>query len=96
MVWDIGTVGEKANEEEIVGRLEHLLQQKCCIDEHHQDQLLLYAALAKGRSELLVGDELSLHTQSLVYVLQKFMPGLVISHENRVLSIEGIHYVQPV
>lgn len=54
--------------------------------------MLIYAALANGRSELLVGDELSLHTQSLIYVLQKFIPNLVVSHEDGVLKIDGINY----
>ena len=63
-----------------MNRLEHLVEQKVCFDEHHSDQLLLYAALANGRSELLVGDELSLHVQSLIYVLQKFIPNLVVNH----------------
>lgn len=90
LVWDIGTVGEKVTENTIVDRLEHLILKKCSLDEHHQDQLLIYAALAKGRSELFVGEELSLHTHSLIYVLQKFIPELVISHENGILSVEGI------
>ena len=54
--------------------------------------MLIYAALANGRSELLVGDELSLHTQSLIYVLQKFIPNLVVGHEDGVLKIDGINY----
>lgn len=90
LVWDIGTVGEKVTENIIIDRLEHLILKKCALDEHHQDQLLIYAALANGRSELLVGDELSLHTHSLVYVLQKFIPELVISHENGILAVQGI------
>jgi RNA 3'-terminal phosphate cyclase len=65
---------------------------KCCLDEHHQDQLLIYAALAGGRSELLVGEELSLHTHSLIYVLQKFIPGLEIAHEENVLIVNGIGF----
>jgi RNA 3'-terminal phosphate cyclase len=55
IVWDVGTVGEKVTEEAIVNRLKQLVNRKCCLDEHHQDQLLLYAALANGRTELLVG-----------------------------------------
>jgi RNA 3'-terminal phosphate cyclase len=50
------------------------------LDEHHQDQLLLYAALANGTTKLLVGEELSLHTQSLIYVINKFLPEVEITH----------------
>ena len=76
-------------EETIINRLEQQILKKCALDEHHQDQLLIYAALANGRSELLVGEELSLHTHSLIYVLQKFIPELVVTHENGILGIEG-------
>ena len=55
IVWDVGTVGEKISENIIIDRLGHLIDKKCCFDEHHQDQLLIYAALANGRSELFVG-----------------------------------------
>ena len=50
LVWDVGTVGEKVTEDVIVDRLGKLVQNKCCLDQHHQDQLLIYAALAKGKS----------------------------------------------
>lgn len=75
MVWDVGTVGEKIAEETILGRLHQLIDKKVCLDEHHQDQLLLYAALANGTTELLIG-EMSLHTESLLYVIKKFIPAL--------------------
>lgn len=50
LVWDVGTVGEKVTEDIIIDRLTKLVQTKCCLDQHHQDQLLIYAALANGRS----------------------------------------------
>jgi len=49
-VWDVGTVGEKVKEDILIKRLEKLVDKKCCLDEHHQDQLLIYAALAKGKT----------------------------------------------
>lgn len=55
LVWDMGTVGEKVSEEDIIKRLLHYVKIKSCLDEHHQDQLLLYAALAHGTTKLLVG-----------------------------------------
>jgi RNA 3'-terminal phosphate cyclase (ATP) len=80
LVWDVGTVGEKVKEADILERLEHYAEKKVCLDEHHQDQLLLNMGLAHGTSELLVGEELSLHTQSLIYILQKFIPELEVTH----------------
>jgi RNA 3'-terminal phosphate cyclase len=44
------------------------------LDEHHQDQLLVYLSLANGVSKLLIGEEQSLHTQSLIYVINSFLP----------------------
>ena len=52
----MGTVGEKVKEDDIISRLEHYVKKKASLDEHHQDQLLLYMALANGVSELLVGE----------------------------------------
>ena len=61
-----------------------------CLDEHHQDQLLLLASLACGTSRLLIGEELSLHTESLLYVIKNFIPEFKYKHEEGILSIEGI------
>lgn len=91
LVWDVGTVGEKVKEEDIVNRLHHYADKKVAFDEHHQDQLLIYMALAHGTSRLLVG-ELSLHTESLLYVLQSFLPTLQFSHEDSILSVHGVGY----
>lgn len=55
LVWDIGTVGEKIEEPEILQRLQHYIELKPCLDEHHQDQLLLLASLAGGKSKFHIG-----------------------------------------
>lgn len=49
-------------------------------------------ALANGVSELFIGEEISLHTQSLIYVIQKFIPELEITHEEGMLKVKGINY----
>lgn len=49
-------------------------------------------ALANGVSQLFIGEEISLHTQSLIYVLQKFIPDLEIIHEEGLLTVKGINY----
>lgn len=50
LIWDVGTVGEKVNEEIILERLVHYCEKKVAFDEHHQDQLLIYLSLANGTS----------------------------------------------
>jgi hypothetical protein len=47
-------------------------------------------ALAEGTSQIHVGDDLSLHAQSLLYIINKFIPNLQYNHENGILSITGI------
>ena len=73
-VWDCGTVGEKVAENVILERLRSYTEKKVCLDEHHQDQLILLATLAEGTSRLYVGEELSLHTKSMFYVIKEFLP----------------------
>ena len=90
VVWDVGTVGEKVTEEQILDRLNKYCQKKVCLDEHHQDQLLLLSSLAAGTSRFLIGEELSLHTQSLLYVIKSFIPEFKHKHEEGILSVEGI------
>lgn len=46
------------------------LQDGGCVDEWLQDQLILYAALAEGRSEILTGS-LTLHTQTAIAVAKQ-------------------------
>jgi RNA 3'-terminal phosphate cyclase len=56
VVWDCGKVGEEVAEEEILAKLQTYAEKKVCLDDHHQDQLILLAALAAGRSKLHIGD----------------------------------------
>eukprot|EP00825_Cyclidium_porcatum_P001754 TRINITY_DN10807_c0_g1_i2.p1 TRINITY_DN10807_c0_g1~~TRINITY_DN10807_c0_g1_i2.p1 ORF type:complete len:315 (+),score=49.47 TRINITY_DN10807_c0_g1_i2:371-1315(+) len=72
-----------------------------CLDIHHQDQLLLYMALAKGKSQIRVGAAISDHTQAVIYILQKFLPQLktsVMPQKEKdliiynIIEIEGIAY----
>ncbi|KAL3940571.1 MAG: hypothetical protein SGBAC_004927 [Bacillariaceae sp.] len=46
------------------------LERGGCVDEYLQDQLILYMALASGRSEIVTGS-LTLHTQSAISVAQQ-------------------------
>ena len=94
VVWDCGTVGEKVTEQVILERLRNYVDKKVCLDEHHQDQLILLATLAEGTSRMFVGEELSLHTQSMLYVIKEFLPEFKYTHEEGILAIEGVGYKQ--
>ena len=67
---------------------------KPALDEHHQDQLLIYLSLSNGVSELKVGEELSLHTHSLIYVINSFFPDVKFHHdqETGILRVKGISF----
>lgn len=46
VIWDCSKVGDPATEEEILEKLKHEITSKACLDDYHQDQLLIYMALA--------------------------------------------------
>jgi len=37
--------------------------------------------MANGVSELLIGEEMSLHTKSLIYVINSFIPEVEFTHD---------------
>ncbi|CAK63203.1 unnamed protein product (macronuclear) [Paramecium tetraurelia] len=82
----------------VIGNAKSQLEQQNCFDDHHQDQLPLLMALAKGKSEILVSKPTS-HTESLKYVIQKFLPECQIEFEksnikdNFIISVQGVGYV---
>jgi len=57
-------VGRKAGEE-----LLHNMQHGGCVDDHLQDQLIIFMALAKGQSRLHCG-AVTLHTETAIHVAQ--------------------------
>ena len=52
-----------------VEELAKSLKQKACVDEHLQDQLVLFQAVADGKSCVKVG-ELTLHTKTAIYIAE--------------------------
>lgn len=92
VVWDCGVVGKEAKSKEVMERLQHEIEKKACLDEHHQDQLLIYMALGHGVSRINIGMEQSDHTKSMIYVLKQFIPELRVEHEDGVLLVEGVGY----
>jgi RNA 3'-terminal phosphate cyclase (ATP) len=46
------------------------LECQACVDEHVQDQLIIFMALANGESQIRCGNPLTLHTQTAIYVAE--------------------------
>ncbi|KAG6462631.1 RNA 3'-terminal phosphate cyclase [Manduca sexta] len=57
-------VGNKAGQE-----LRYALESGACVDNHAQDQVILYMALAEGRSTVRTGD-ITLHTKTAMHIVE--------------------------
>ena len=72
---------------------------KVCFDEHTVDHLILFMALAKGKSVISVGD-ISMHTKTAIEIVKKFIPDIQINiiqnedkkHISNIIVVEGIDY----
>jgi RNA 3'-terminal phosphate cyclase (ATP) len=72
-----------------------LKNENICLDEFTVDHLIIFMALAQGKSKIHIG-EISLHTLTALEVIKKFIPDIKITkteNENfNILEIEGIGY----
>ena len=72
---------------------------KVCFDEHTVDHLILFMAIAKGKSVISVGD-ISMHTKTAIEIVKKFIPNIQINiipnedkkHISNIIEVEGIDY----
>lgn len=69
------TVGEKNVYGHMVGsnascELSNYIKNEICVDNHMQDQLIIFMALASGRSSILTGN-LTKHTKTAIYVVEQ-------------------------
>ena len=70
-----------------------------CFDEHTVDHLIIFMALAQGKSRISVG-ELSMQTKTAIEIIKQFIPGLTINiipsddkkHISNIIEMEGIGY----
>ncbi|KAL1487979.1 hypothetical protein ABEB36_015359 [Hypothenemus hampei] len=67
-------IGKKSENVEKTGEraaeaLKISLEQRACVDEHSQDQIIIFMALASGPSSVQVG-EITLHTKTAIYVVE--------------------------
>ena len=83
----LGAKGKPAEQvaEETVQAFLSFLDSGAAVDEHLGDQLLLYLALAPGRSEILV-QGVSSHLQTNFWVVNQFMPSQLILKEEQGLG----------
>ncbi|XP_029655333.1 LOW QUALITY PROTEIN: RNA 3'-terminal phosphate cyclase-like [Octopus sinensis] len=61
--------------EELGRKVVALVKAEICLDEYMQDQVVLWMALAEGRSRILCGD-ITLHTQSSILLIEQFLSGV--------------------
>ncbi|XP_039266485.2 RNA 3'-terminal phosphate cyclase-like [Styela clava] len=73
----------------------------CCVDEYLQDQLIIYMALAAGRSRLKTGP-ITLHTQTAMHIAQmmtqaqfSLVQAAPPSTESYIIECEGIGHRNP-
>lgn len=57
--------GRRAGEELLCA-----IREGACVDKHTQDQIIVFMALADGRSRIKMG-ELTLHTKTAIYVTEQ-------------------------
>jgi RNA 3'-terminal phosphate cyclase (ATP) len=71
----MGQIGKRAERvaEEAVRPFLDFLQSDATVDAHLADQLLLYMALAEGRSRI-VTNELTAHARTNIWLIEKFLP----------------------
>ena len=73
---NLGKLGKRAEDVGKEAALELLKEQKsgACLDEHLGDQILVYMALAKGKSSITVS-EITNHCKTNIWVIGKFIEG---------------------
>jgi len=97
---ELGKVGRPAEEvgRAVAQRLIRLIRQGVPVDEHLADQILVYMALAKGRSTIRVS-EVTLHMVSCIYVCERFLGRVfTVSDETghgATVSCEGVGFFVP-
>jgi len=80
----------------LIEKLENLLQNENeCLDEFTVDHLIIFMALAKGRSKIHIG-KISFHTLTAIEIITKFIPSIEfeitsIGNEN-IIEVEGISW----
>jgi len=80
---NLGKLGKRAEDVGKEAALELLKEEKsqACLDKHSADQILLYLALARGKSSISVS-EITNHCKTSIWVIEKFLDGKFKIKEN--------------
>ncbi|KAH9831012.1 RNA 3'-terminal phosphate cyclase [Rhodofomes roseus] len=95
----IGVKGKKPAKvgEEAANELLRNLAHGGCVDEYMQDQMIIFLALAKGRSSVKTGP-LTLHTKTAIWVVEQLTKVRFVVHEESessfVIQCDGIGYTR--
>lgn len=69
-----------------------------CVDEHHADQLMIFMALAEGKSTIRTIKNASGHMYGMLRILEQFIPDFKYElnqiDECTEISIQGIGYIR--
>jgi RNA 3'-terminal phosphate cyclase (ATP) len=82
--------------DEFTQKIENIIfLENVCLDEFTVDHLIIFMALAQGRSKISIG-EISKHTLTALELIKSFIPGFEYTIEKKenfnILEIEGIGY----
>lgn len=88
-------LGEKGKKAEMVGKevgemLKRGIQSNACLDKFMSDQILLFAALAKGTSEFLI-EEYTDHVETNIIICEKLL-GVKFEKSGNLVKIRGIGF----
>ena len=95
---------EKINNGAIENTENLINNDKICFDQFTVDHLIIFMALAKGKSKISVG-KISLHTETAINIIKTFLPNINIKitqmnknekysyMENNIIEIDGIGYI---
>lgn len=70
----LGRRGESPNQIGVKAADEILraIKSGACVDEHGQDQIIIFMALAKGNSLIKIG-KITMHTETAIYVTERLL-----------------------
>jgi len=76
------------------------LEKQVCFDQHLQDQMIIFMALAQGRSRILTSRPLTLHTKTAIYIAELMTQAKFnvedINENQSIIECQGIGYTNQI
>lgn len=76
------------------------LEKQVCFDQHLQDQMIIFMALAQGRSRILTSGPLTLHTKTAIYIAELMTQAKFtvedINENQSIIECQGIGYTNQI